>query len=169
MLTGGLKPSFLIASGIWVLLFPWVEATPAQAQIVIVVNAQSPIDSVSHAELKKIFKGEYSLRNSVAPVQVVEYTPLCEAFYKRLYGESGIALSKHWLRLMFKGKRVLPPKSFADISRFCAFLKSHANAVGFLPAEVFSAVNEGRLKAVVVDGKRFDHTAYVLAASLSSQ
>ncbi len=134
----------------------------ASSQMIIVVPAKSKIDSLSSKELQKIFKGEPAGPGQLTPLQVVEFAPAGDDFYMSLYGANSYAIAKHWLRLIFSGARVLPPKSFSEAPKFLSFLAAHDNAIGFLPLELFQQVKDNSVHAVIIDGRDYHHPQYLL-------
>lgn len=145
-----------------VLLTVLAQTTLASAQLVLVVSKESPIDSLSAKEIRKIFKGQSLVHAGNRPLQVVEYSPERERFYKILYDQSSYSIAKHWLRLIFSGERVVPPKSFSDPKRLCKYVSQAQNAVSFLPRSLFEEYRyDYAIKAVVVDGRHYQDRDYL--------
>jgi hypothetical protein len=134
----------------------------AASQIIIVVPAKSKIDSLASKELQKIFKGEPAGPKELVPLQIVEFAAAGDDFYMQLYGANSYAIAKHWLRLIFSGARVLPPKSFSEAAKFLSFLAAHDNAIGFLPLELFQQAKDNSIRAVIIDGRDHHHPQYLL-------
>ncbi|MDZ7364328.1 MAG: hypothetical protein ONB43_00445 [candidate division KSB1 bacterium] len=134
----------------------------AASQIVVVVPAKSKIDSLSSKDLQKIFKGEPAGPKQLTPLQIVEFAPAGDDFYTQLYGANSYAIAKHWLRLIFSGARVLPPKSFSDAAKFLGYLAAHDNAIGFLPLELLQQAKDNSIRAVLIDGRDYHHPQYLL-------
>lgn len=145
-----------------VLLIVALLAVPASSQIIIVVPAKSRIDSLSSKQLQKIFKGEPAGPKQLTPLQIVEFAPAGDDFYMQLYGANAYAIAKHWLRLIFSGARVLPPKSFSEAAKFLSFLAAHDNAIGFLPLELLQPAKDTSIRAVIIDGRDSHHPQYLL-------
>ncbi|RMF65680.1 MAG: hypothetical protein D6743_07635 [Calditrichaeota bacterium] len=153
----------LVATSFFILAL--LAAPDVFGQFVVVVPTASKIDSLSLKDLKTIFKG-YSVKGTGgAPYQIVEFRPIGDAFYKKLYGLDSYSIGKHWLRMIFSGERVLPPKSFSDINRFIKFLQSHDNSIGFLTVKLFESLASKSLRAVVIDGCSYKHIQYALRAT----
>lgn len=140
----------------------WLRPDEAPAQIVIVVPDKSSIDSLSTKELQKLFKGQPVVAGKETPIQIVEFAPISDALYNQLYGLTAYAMGKHWLRLIFSGERVLPPKSYSEIQKFRRFVGTHDNAIGFLPAEAFTQAGNDSLRAVIINGRDYRHPQYTL-------
>jgi hypothetical protein len=146
----------LVLALLWLAFF----AGHAAAQILVVVPAKSKIDSVTSKDLQKLFKGQAASHFPPASFQIVEFAPSNDAFYGRLYNLSAYVMGKHWLRVIFAGERVLPPKSFSEAAQFFKFFAEHDNALGFLPAELLPQAPPGTLRALVVEGRDYSHAEY---------
>ena len=146
-----------------VLLFCMTIARSGEAQYVIVTNNRSTIDSLTINQVQKVFKGQPINKVNVQTLQIVEFDPACDAFYQQLYGLNSYSLAKHWLRLIFAGERVYPPKNFTNLVEFNDFIEKNQNAIGFLPRSAYEEVkNSAHLRAVVIDGKNYLDPAYPL-------
>lgn len=133
------------------------------AQIVVVVPSSSHVDSLSTTELRKIFMGQRIGKPKETPFQILEFGPVVEVFYKKLYGLGSYAIAKHWLRLIFSGEKVLPPRHFTSSKKFVQYLLRRDNAIGFLPADVFRTIKTDSIRAVTIDGRSFLHPQYALS------
>ncbi len=136
-----------------------------QAQIVIVVPTSSDIDSLSSDELKLIFQGESSTGGSHGLSQVVEFGPAGDDFYQLLLKTDAYGMGKRWLRLVFSGAKVLPPKRFTNARKFLRYLKKHDNAIGFLPIDALLNAGSDSVRAVVIDGLDHTQTRYLFKQS----
>ncbi len=141
-----------------------VNFTPAAAQLVLVVSKDSPLDSLSSKEIRKIFKGQSLVHAENRPLQIVEYAPESERFYKILFNQSSYSIAKHWLRLIFSGERVVPPKSFSDAKKLCKYVSQTSNAVSFLPVSFYERFRlQFPIKAIVVDGRSYRDRGYLFS------
>lgn len=134
----------------------------ARSQFVIVVPKSSCIDSLSMKELEGYFKGSPVKPCSASPTQIVEFSPASEKFYQKLYGVSSYSIGKHWLRQIFSGERVLPPKSVHALEAFIAYMQKYENTIGFLPREIFVKGKKSALRAVVIEGHTYRDPDYAL-------
>ncbi|MFQ5630964.1 MAG: hypothetical protein ACE5I1_19510, partial [bacterium] len=145
----------------------------AEAQFVIVTNAKSPIDSLSMQELQKVFKGQAIGPQKDTPLQIIEYDPACDRFYGILYDQNAYAIAKHWLRLIFAGERVKPPKNFTEIAPFLEFLSENRYTIGFLTTKTFLEIKSKiptfsgnkNIRAVMIDGWNYGDAQYPLKPS----
>ncbi|MFQ5602832.1 MAG: hypothetical protein ACE5HS_06145 [bacterium] len=139
------------------------------AQIVIVVPAKSPVDSLSTKTLQKIFKGQPVEKGDGRLFQIVEFSSVSDEFYKKLYNLDAYAIGKHWLRLIFSGERVLPPKNFSAMNKFMKCLLSKGNTIGFLSAEEFKINKSDSVRAVVIDGHNFLDPNYTFKKNIKTK
>ncbi|KAA3617934.1 MAG: hypothetical protein DWQ05_07770 [Calditrichaeota bacterium] len=149
----------------FVLIFLFISLATAgtvSAQFVIVAHKDCAIDSLSRKDLHKLFKGQVINAPAAQPLQVVEFEPVSDQFYGQLYGMNSFAVGKHWLRLIFAGERVLPPKNFSDLQRFVDFLLKQKRGVGFLPLATFKQLKSDSLKALVIENKSYLQRGYRL-------
>ncbi|MFQ5650510.1 MAG: hypothetical protein ACE5IY_11260 [bacterium] len=139
-----------------------VSPLSVQAQIVVVVPSSSNVDSLVTKDLQQIFKGEVAFKREGVPYQIVEFAPVSDKFYKILYNLDAYSIGKHWLRRIFSGERVLPPKSFSKVDRFEKFLLAHENAIGFMTADAFGKIKRNAVRAVIVNGCHYQQPEYAL-------
>ena len=136
--------------------------TSTMAQFVIVAPQDSPVDSLTHDQLYKLFRGQAISGNLQQPLQIVEYEPETDAFYDHLYGMNAFAIGKHWLRKIFAGDKVLPPKNFSDRDKFVEYVRKNKRAIGFLSKKTFRRIRHGALKSIAIDNKSYDQPGYSL-------
>lgn len=131
------------------------------AQYVIIVSGESPADSLSLEEIKQVFHGQTPLRFEGVIFQVVEYKRHCNRFYKKLLNKSAYSVTKNWIKLIFSGEKVKPPRSFSDVKKLCKYVEKNKEAIGFIPISEFKRVKELKIKVVVIHKKNFNYY-YVL-------
>ncbi|MFQ5864128.1 MAG: hypothetical protein ACE5IW_02755 [bacterium] len=141
----------------------------ARAQIVVVVPATSSIDSLSIKDLQRIFKGQPVKKSDETICQIVEFAPASDAFYKKLYDLDTYSIGKHWLRLIFSGERVLPPKYFSKVNKFLKYLVEHENTIGFLTVEVFNTIKSESIRSVIIEGRSYQDSRYPLRENRKAQ
>ncbi len=144
------------------ILFMLIAPANMWAQFVIVVPQNSSIDSLSHEQLYKAFKGQHLDEKIPQPLQIVEFEPESDDFYEQLYGMNAFAVGKLWLRKIFAGDRVFPPKNFSDLDKYVDFIKKNRRAVGFLSKGKFLKIKQGSLKAIVIDMMSYNQPGYRL-------
>jgi ABC-type phosphate transport system substrate-binding protein len=133
--------------GIW-LAFALV-LSPAQADVVVVVSAQSPVNSLSRAELADIFLGRLSrlpTGDPVVPIDQAERTPAYNEFYSVYIGQTAAQVKAHWSRLIFTG-RGRPPQSVASSAAAAELVAGNPNAIAYVSSDVVDA----RLRIVTLE------------------
>ena len=90
----------------------------AHAQLVIIVSAQSPIQTLSKQQVSNIFLGRahaYPDGRPAVPIDLQNGTPLRDEFSERIHGISSSQLHAYWSRMIFTGKgnpprQAVPPQ-----------------------------------------------------------
>ncbi|WP_158973020.1 hypothetical protein [Paraglaciecola sp. L3A3] len=106
---------------------------PAQA-IVVVVNKQNPIDSLSKTQIIDIFMGRYKTfpnGSSAYPLDRISGSSEKQQFYQELVNKSEAKINTYWSRLLFSG-RASPPSSFKTNDEMLAELKGSQQAIGYV-------------------------------------
>jgi ABC-type phosphate transport system substrate-binding protein len=109
-------------------------ALPARADVVVVVNINSSITSLSHDEAVNIFMGRYRRApdgSNIHPLDLEADSPIRSAFYRRLIDKSREEVNAYWVRLVFAG-RTLPPAQTTGQDEMLKKLASDQQAVGYL-------------------------------------
>jgi ABC-type phosphate transport system substrate-binding protein len=121
----------------------------ARAEVVVVVSADNPVESLSRAELEDIYLGRTSTfpnGQSVVPVDQRENSPAHDEFYSRYLGRSPALIKAHWSKLIFSG-RGQPPRAVADDRAVAEFVAGHHHAIGYLAPELV----DKRLRVVPIE------------------
>ena len=108
-------------------------AVPAVAQV-FVVREDSPIRSLSPAQVRDIYFGRLTLWGGV-----VEPTLLRPVFNRgeagpaffELLGESEIRFQRYWMKMTLSGK-ARPPKAVKDGAAVLATIRKDKSAIGFV-------------------------------------
>ena len=101
-----------LAAGFW-MTFAAPSAEAAGDPIVVIVNASNPVDSLSLAELKKLFlsdRSRWDTGKAVAPVMLAPGAPERVSFLKTVCGMNDAELGKYFMQAAFTGKSATPPK-----------------------------------------------------------
>ncbi|EWG99224.1 phosphate ABC transporter substrate-binding protein [Halomonas sp. BC04] len=126
----------------------------ASAEVVVVVSAQNPTESLSRAQLADIFLGRLNRLPSggvVTPFDQREGTDAHRAFYRDYLGQTPAQIKAHWSRLIFTG-RGQPPRSVANDSAMADAVAASPEALGYLGSTYLDASNVGdRLRVVVIE------------------
>lgn len=97
----------LVLSTLWLFTL-----TATHAQVVVIVSAKSPVNSLSRQQVSNIFLGRthtYPNGSPAIPLDVQNGTGLREAFCEKVHGIAPSQLNAYWSRMVFTGKDN-PPK-----------------------------------------------------------
>jgi ABC-type phosphate transport system substrate-binding protein len=106
----------------------------ARAEVVVVVSAENPVESLSRAELADIYLGRmtrFPNGESVVPVDQRETSPTHHEFYSRYLGRTPAQIKAHWSKLIFSG-RGQPPRTVAGDKAVAEFVAGNHHAIGYL-------------------------------------
>ena len=108
----------------------------ANAEVVLVVAKDSPIESLSRHEIDDIFMGSATRLPRVGKV-----TPLDRAedslraeFYQDYMGKNLPQVKAHWAKFIFTG-RGYPPKAVTSLDELKQALQKDPNAIGYVTPE----------------------------------
>ena len=104
---------------------------------VVIVNKANPADSISAADLKKMFLGEkptWGNGTKVAAVTPGPDSPDYGSAIKKATGMSGADFKRYFIQLSFLGKVVPPPRSVESSAAVAHFVGTYPGAVGCVPA-----------------------------------
>ena len=93
-----------------ILFFSICIAAPVHAseQLVVVVNINNPISSLTKSEVIDIFMGKYLAYPNgelASPFELSDEHKLKELFYLHLIGRSIASVNSYWARLKFTGRK----------------------------------------------------------------
>lgn len=106
----------------------------AQAEVVVVVSAKSPVGALTKEQSSEIFMGRstsFPGGGTATPLDQPESSPLREEFYSKVAGKSAAQAKSNWAKLSFTGKGT-PPKegqNSADIKKQVA---DNPSLVGYI-------------------------------------
>jgi ABC-type phosphate transport system substrate-binding protein len=135
-------------------------ALAGEGGLVLVVGKDSPINSLSHAELNRLFSGDAIKVDGqpLVPFAMAPGRPERHAFDQVVLGMSPEEANKYWIDRRIRGQGN-PPKSAPSPDVMARVVGSFPAAIGYLPT---SALNPS-LKPVAIDGKSYTDRGYLLA------
>lgn len=77
-------------------------------QLVVVVNADNPVNTLTKSEVIDIFMGKYLAYPNgdlASPIELNDDNLLKENFYQNLIGRSVASVNAYWARLKFTGRK----------------------------------------------------------------
>ncbi|AUM11557.1 phosphate ABC transporter substrate-binding protein [Ketobacter alkanivorans] len=118
-----------------------MAATFASAEVVVIVNANSSLNSASSGDIQQLFLGK---RNdiggvSATPVDQAEGNEARATFYEKVVDKTPSQLNAYWSRLIFTGKGK-PPKQYFDDAEVLETVLEDDEAVGYIDS---ASVAEG--------------------------
>jgi ABC-type phosphate transport system substrate-binding protein len=120
---------------ILLVLMVCAAASPAQAQIAVIVNPSVSAAAVDASELKDVFLGSKTTLADGSAVEPVlgQAGTAHEAFLKDVVGKSDQALRTHFKSLVFTGKGSMP-KSFGSDGDIVSYVAKTKGAIGYVSA-----------------------------------
>ena len=112
--------------------------------LIVVVNLNSTIESVTDRELRKLFMGKSRKLSNGSRAVLASFGPASSAFNRAALARSDSDVTAAWARLKFSGK-TKPPREFSSPDELLAFVANTPNAIAYLPANLNS---EGFVKTV---------------------
>lgn len=131
------------------LLLLCLFAAVAHAEVVVVVSARNPVESLSRAALVDIYLGRlnrFPNGEPVVPIDQKDGSPVYTEFYRDYLGQSPAQIKSHWSKLIFTG-RGQPPRSFSNGDAVADTVAENPNAIGYLEPDLV----DDRLRVVSVE------------------
>jgi len=104
------------------------------AEIVIIVNQESSINTLNSAQASNIFLVKtytFPDGNTAIPVDLIEGNPLRNEFYAKAAQKDASQVKSYWSRLIFTGKR-LPPIERTTPEEVKLFVAKTPGAIGYI-------------------------------------
>jgi hypothetical protein len=109
-----------------------VIPSQAHAQLRVIANKTFRDPDVSLRELTRLYRGEYgSLANGQRAV-LAEQNGVRARYVRTLTGMDDDQFRRHWIRLVFAGTPVQPPRGFADAEAVCEFVARTPGALAIV-------------------------------------
>ena len=109
-------------------------STSMRAEIVLVANSASSIDTLSYTEVSRVYTGLHIVMPNGARIEPYDHpvnSKLRKQFYTQLLNKSVAQMNSYWARLLFSG-RAKPPKRLFDSSEIGDILKNNPNAIVYI-------------------------------------
>lgn len=125
----------IIAQSIALIVFMtcWFSA---QAEIIVIVNPNSGIDSIDSKDLEKLYMGKSSKlpgMGEVIPIDFAPGTPERDEFYYKYTRKNQGQLEAYWARKIFTGEGQ-PPKTVKDESAMLELVRKNPSVIGYIPS-----------------------------------
>ena len=120
----------------------WLGCAGARAEdVVAIVSARSPLNSLATNQVADIFLGKASRfpdGTLAVPIDLSEDSPAREKFYIQLTGKSPAQMKAHWSRIIFTG-RGQPPRQVASHAEARKAIAENPGAIGYIDASQVDA------------------------------
>lgn len=153
-----------LTAGALVLILPCVLAWPAKAiggDIAVVVRQDTPVESLTMSQTRKLFLGERQYWNSDLGVTLLVRAPAArerDVLLKVVYRMSEAEFKQYWILKLFRAEAAAGPKIVYSNQMTAELLSIVPGSVGFLD---ISQVPKG-LKVLSIDGKLPGQPGYPL-------
>ena len=115
-------------------LLALASARPAEAQYVVIVNANSSVETISKSDLSKIFQKKNRRLpdgTDAMPVDLDKSSSVREAFSQAVHGRGVSQIEAFWQQQIFAGKDV-PPETKASDAEVIAYVSSTPGGIGYV-------------------------------------
>jgi len=120
----------------------WFGCAGARAEdVVAIVSARSPLNSLATHQAADIFLGKTSRfpdGTLAVPIDLSEDSPAREKFYVQLTGKSPAQMKAHWSKIIFTG-RGQPPRQAGSNAEAKKAIADNPNAIGYIDANQVDA------------------------------
>jgi len=111
-----------------------IGSAGAFAQVAVVVNAKSPVASMTAEQVSGIFLGKsnsFPSGGTAVPTDQPDSAAVRELFYTKVTGKNTAQVKAAWSRLVFSGKAT-PPKELASSADVKKFVAGNPDAIGYI-------------------------------------
>ncbi|AWB69131.1 phosphate ABC transporter substrate-binding protein (plasmid) [Saccharobesus litoralis] len=124
-------------------------STNVMAEVVVVVNANNSITSLSKAELIRIFQGKqdkFATGKKAIPVNQIPPSEARQSFDSDMLGRTTKQMTAYWSKQLFSGNATPPKELNGDID-VLKFILASEHAIGYVDK---SAVNDA-VKVITIN------------------
>lgn len=140
---------------------PAADPVQLDGPLAVIVHRSNPTDELSLAELRSIFMGErqrWSNGRRITLLQQEPGQPERDATLRLVYGMSESEVDHHFLRAVYRGQVLSPPKRLSSPERVRRFVFNVPGAIGCVPV----AEADDSVKVLRVDGHAPGEPGYPL-------
>ena len=126
-----------------------IAMAAAHAEVVVVVSAENPVQSLTRAELADIYLGRldrFSNGDRAVPIDQKDGSPARDEFYEEYIGRTPAQVKAHWSKLIFTG-RGQPPRSVASGDAAADAVAGNPHAIAYID----SGLVDERLRVVSIE------------------
>jgi phosphate transport system substrate-binding protein len=139
-----------LPGALWELVLLAIALAPRAAypQVAVIVNRANPVSNLSRDQLQRLYLGASTTFPTGGAVVLFEYPPARRVFYQSLLEMSELAVTRHWIGVMFQGGNASPLRAIDGAD---ALRRAVAETPGALAFIIVAAV-DSTVKVVTVDG-----------------
>jgi ABC-type phosphate transport system substrate-binding protein len=122
-------------------------ATPAFAELVVIVNAKNPTGAMTADQVAQIYLGRtasFPGGGAATPLDLKEGTPPRDDFYGKVADKNPGQVKAYWAKQMFSGKGS-PPRELASSAEVKKAVAADPNAIGYIEKSAL----DGTVKSVL--------------------
>ncbi len=122
------------------LCLPAYPQTMTNDPIVIVINAQNPIDKMTRSEVIDIFMGKYvafANGDKAIAFDLNSEQDIKKRFYQALVGRSLASINAYWSRIRFSG-RMRVSQQFSSSQEVANEIEGTKLAIGYIPKSLLT-------------------------------
>lgn len=166
LLTPGFTPESLLGSllmcvlAILLVMAPVGQTVAAEAdpeELVLLVNPESGIKSLSRTEVVNLYMGRFRQLPSGTTALPVDLIDARAEFYQLLVNKTLAEINSYWARLVFSG-RASPPRQAQDVAEVLDIVANNKGAIGYLRRR---DINDSVRVAASLSAWAAEHTAQV--------
>ena len=113
----------------------------AEAEVVAVVSAKSPITALSMSQVADIFSGRarrFPSGVQAFPVDQAEGSAVRDEFYSKVVGKTAAQIKAYWSKIIFTG-RGQPPKTVHDDFDMKKYIAANVGTIGYIEESMVDA------------------------------
>jgi hypothetical protein len=114
--------------------FCMLWAACSHAEIVVIVAANSPIATLSQAEVSDIFlckSATFPGGSQAVPIDQAEGSPIRLEFYSKTTGKTPELLKAYWSKMIFTGQGE-PPREITDSEKIKKLVANNPHYIGYI-------------------------------------
>jgi hypothetical protein len=110
-----------------------VALNASASDLVIVTNGDVDSESLNKREVRDIFMGN-NTQLGLKPLAFAPDTETRIVFNTKIVGLTESRIQSYWAQMRFSGRKK-PPQEFASVKDILTYVKSHDDAIAYLPAD----------------------------------
>jgi len=129
-----------------------VAQTTGDADVAVVTHPDTPIDSLSLVEVRRVFLGERQYWNAKLPVVLLIRAPVArerDVVLRVIYQMTETQFKQYWIAKIFRAETASPPKIVYSNDVQYSLVTALSGAIGFMDAREAA---QAKLKILRVDG-----------------